>query len=197
MDYTDASRMKALMGANSNASDTLLATIATAVSRAVDRYCTGAMQSDDYFKLETLSNETRYGRGRLCADGMLRVWPRKPVVSAVTALEWKYPTETTWQTLTPALLGPNSFGSALNLTGRAMGVDVRYSYTGGFGAALTTLPADLVDACTVLGVRFFKEAESGLSDSIGVAELGILVYTKAMPVRVIQMLQPYKRITPW
>ncbi len=198
MDYTDASRIKAMMDANSSASDALLATIATAASRAIDRYCAGAQNSDNYFALATISDEIQLGRGLLSApEGLIKVWPHKPIVSAVTAFAWKLPAETSWISETPVLLGNNLVGARFGTSYQIRTLDVKISYTGGYGAAITTLPADLVDAATLLGVRYYKEAQSGLSDSIGVAELGTLVYTKAWPVRVREMLQPYKRIVPW
>jgi hypothetical protein len=37
------------------------------------------------------------------------------------------------------------------------------------------------------------EIKSGLADSIGVAETGMMMYTKAFPVRLVEMLKPYRR----
>ena len=73
-------------------------------------------------------------------------------------------------------------------------VRTKMSYIGGYGATLGELPPDLVEAATVLAVRLYREVKSGLTDTIGVAELGMLAYTKAWPVRVTEMLQPWKRV---
>jgi hypothetical protein len=77
---------------------------------------------------------------------------------------------------------------------------VTISYNGGLGTlsdSAYTIPDDLVDVTTLLAIRFYREAESGLTDAIGVAELAQMVYTKAWPTRVIEMLQPYKRFVGW
>jgi len=71
-------------------------------------------------------------------------------------------------------------------------VQVKISFTGGFNP----LPDDLVNAATLLTIRFYKEVKTGLSDSIGIAELGMLQYTKAFPERLAAMLKPYRRIVP-
>jgi hypothetical protein len=49
----------------------------------------------------------------------------------------------------------------------------------------------------VLAARFYKEAQGGLTDSVGVAELGMIMYTKALPVRFTEMLTKYLRVQPW
>jgi hypothetical protein len=59
------------------------------------------------------------------------------------------------------------------------------------------LPADLIELATLLAARFYKEAETGLNDAIGVAELGTLIYTKAWPIRFVAMLEPFIRRVGW
>ena len=74
---------------------------------------------------------------------------------------------------------------------------VQISYTGGLGTAQTDLPQDLIDLATLMAGRMYKEAQTGLTDAIGVQELGIFVYTKAFPNRAIEILNKYTRVTPW
>jgi hypothetical protein len=49
----------------------------------------------------------------------------------------------------------------------------------------------------VLAARYYREAEGGLTDAMGIVEIGQLVYTKALPARVADMLKPFKRKIPW
>jgi hypothetical protein len=74
---------------------------------------------------------------------------------------------------------------------------VLLSYTGGLGATLADLPADMVEAVTILAIRFYREAESGLLDQMGMAEMGSFVYTKAWPVRVLELSKHYQRYSGW
>jgi hypothetical protein len=74
---------------------------------------------------------------------------------------------------------------------------VQISYTGGYADTFDNLPADLVEAATVLAARYYREAEGGLTDAMGIVEIGQLVYTKALPARVADMLKPFKRKIPW
>ena len=49
----------------------------------------------------------------------------------------------------------------------------------------------------MLALRYWKEAHAGMGDSVGVAELGKLVYTKAIPDEVLRILGPYSWTVPW
>ena len=82
----------------------------------------------------------------------------------------------------------------LVMTGK---VFVLLDYAGGLAATTTDLPDDLQEVATMLSIRYYREAESGLQDSISVAELTQLVYTKAWPVRALDLLRPYMRRTAW
>jgi hypothetical protein len=55
----------------------------------------------------------------------------------------------------------------------------------------------MVEAVTILTARFYREAETGLGDAIGIAELSEMVYTKAWPIRVTDLLTVYKRKAGW
>lgn len=196
MDYTSVALVKEAMLGTESTEDALLARLVTAASRAIDRHCVG-QDATDYFKTETLTDEEIWGQ--INNQGVLRCWPHKPLITGVSALSYRSRPFDTWTEVSTdkfATHGPlvEAWLSSSRITGR---VFVKISYTGGMGAALGNLPADLVEAATLLAARFYKEASTGLSDSIGVAELGTLIYTKAWPVRVREMLKPFKRVTPW
>lgn len=117
-------------------------------------------------------------------------WPPKPVIESVSYLAYRFSPHESWRELDPAKADTFKMSVSWNgVDGRGK-VQVKLSCIGGF----LTLPDDLVNAATLLSVRLYKEVKSGLSDSIGVAELGMLQYTKAFPERMVAMLKPYKRI---
>jgi hypothetical protein len=74
---------------------------------------------------------------------------------------------------------------------------IQATYSGGLATTADTMPEDFQSAVSLLTIRFYREAESGMSDSLGIAEMGMTSYTKAIPVRVQQMLQPYMRQVGW
>ena len=74
---------------------------------------------------------------------------------------------------------------------------VTISYTGGMGASVDALDPNIVDATTVLAIRKYKEERSGMSDVVGVVELGTVSYSKGVPASVERDLAPFKRVTPW
>ncbi len=120
----------------------------------------------------------------------LYCWPRKPKVESVSALSYRFDPRETWQSVTAAYAVVDGYAVSADVSERRGKAQVKISYIGGFN----TLPDDLVNAAVLLAVRFYKEIKSGLTDSIGVAELGTLQYTKALPARVAEMLRSYKRM---
>jgi hypothetical protein len=179
--------------------DTVIAEAITAASRAVDREVTGQVgpDSDDYFKTET---KTLVETGPAMVDmrGNLRVWLRKPYVTSVTALKYRYSGADDWSTATITQVTVTGYfatywGGLL----QAGPVMCLASYAGGIAAAQANLPADLQRAAAILAARYYKEGKAGLGDVIGVAELGTLVYTKAIPLEVLRLLSTYTRPIPW
>jgi len=188
-DYTTLAVVKRTLGSAESADDVLLAELITQASRAIDRFCAG-VNSDNYFAREMLSDVIT--RGRITSDGVLFCWPPKPVIESVSALAYRFSARENWIALDVAGVVINGYsvsGWGVNGSGN---VQVKISFTGGFNP----LPDDLVNAATLLTVRFYKEVKTGLSDSIGIAELGMLQYTKAFPERLAAMLKPYRRIVP-
>ncbi|KPL82654.1 hypothetical protein SE15_11185 [Thermanaerothrix daxensis] len=185
MDYTTIAAVKRALGSGENADDVLLTELITQASRAIDRYCGGG---DNYFVRETLSDVLL--QGLISSDGVLWCWPPKPVIENVSYLAYRISAREDWRELNPA--HAEVFKNSVlyhGVDGKGK-VWVKIAFTGGF----SPLPDDLVNAATLLSVRFYKEIKSGLTDSIGVAELGMLQYTKALPERVQLMLKPYKRV---
>lgn len=185
------------MDSKENAADAILADYITRASRLVDRLCTGVPGVSDYFLAEDIAGEI-VTNGVINYKGDISLYPHKPVITAVTALSYRYRLSQPWTAadITRVSLETDTVRAELNLL-YAENIYVMLSYTGGLGKTLEDLPADFVDAATVLAVRLYKEARSGLGDSIGVAELGTLTYTKAFPLRVQETLENYARIAPW
>lgn len=193
MDYTDLMTVKEALGATELADDALLTRVITAASRMIDRYCVGT-KATDYFAGATVADEL--GSGVISRDSQLYVFPLKPTVSQVLALSYRYGVGQSWTEVdvSDVIINDYQVIAAVDETAPRGVVHTKVSYTGGYGATLSDLPPDLVEASTVLAVRLYREVKSGLTDTIGVAELGMLAYTKAWPVRVTEMLQPWKRV---
>lgn len=199
MDYTTAARVKAHLRISGNGDDALLSVLATAASRAVDRKCAGSQAQDveDYFALETVTDEEI--RALAGGDGVLKCWPRKPVIASVSALAYRGSPLESWTTIETDRIQIEgemvaAWPAATLLAGPRR---VKLTYIGGYAASVDDLPADLVEAVTVLTARYYREAESGITDIIGIVEIGKLKYTKAIPERVVDMLAPYIRRIPW
>jgi hypothetical protein len=195
MDYTTLANVKAALGATASGDDALVGQMITQASRVIDRLCSGSMDSDDYLKSETVSDEIVSGIAG--ANGNILCLPKKPSVTAVSAAAYRYGPLDQWTIVPVDRITFKNYAVTLwaglgGLYGKVQ--QVKISYTGGLGAAVANLPADITNAADLLSVRFYREIKSNLTDSIGVAELGTLQYTKAFPTRVLEMLKPYRRI---
>jgi len=186
-DYTTLASVKRALGSGENADDALLTELIAQASRAIDRICAG-VNHDNYFVRETLSDLVI--QGRIASDGVLLCWPPKPIVESVSALAYRSSARENWITVDVTNVEINGYSVSFRGINGNGKVQVKISFTGGFNP----LPDDLVNAATLLTVRLYKEVKTGLSDSIGVAELGMLQYTKALPERLVAMLKPYRRI---
>ena len=192
-------RVKDELHAKADADDALLALLVTAASRAFDRKCTGAPDAVDYFKLEAVAGEVL--TGQIDADGNIICAPHKPIITAVTSFSYrKNPVETsytvdalrTWANGPLVRAYPTDY--ALRQPSKCQ---VVISYTGGLGATVADLPPDLIELVTLLTARYYREAEGSLGDTIGVAELSTMVYTKAWPTRLVEQMQPFIRHVGW
>ncbi len=213
IDYTTVQRVKDEIHAKATADDALLALLVTAASRAWDRKCTGVPDAHNYFATETIVGEVL--AGQIDREGTIYCYPHKPIITSVSAFGYRRnPVE---QTFTVDAVrtwadGPKVLAYPENLYfPAAWGVpyphnlfmpmpskcQVIISYTGGLGLTTADMPADMQELVTIIAARFYREAEGNLADTIGVAELGTMIYTKAWPVRVIEQMQPYVRKSGW
>jgi len=198
MDYTTSELVKSALHIESTGDDTLIARFVTAASRAIDRYCAGTQNSgsDDYFALETVTDEIL--RGVVDEEGTLHLWPHKSQIASVSALSYRWTpiADYTDAVITRVIADGNAVLAyeSITLRGRPW---AKISYVGGLAADVASLPADFVEVATVLAGRYYREAQTSLDDTIGVTDIGTLIYTKAMPQRIKMMLQPYMRVVPW
>ncbi len=201
MDYVTIERVKAEARITTNTDDTLLAQMITSASRALDRRCTGVSDASahDYFKLEIKTAERL--TGQVNVDGEIICYPHKPVIDSVQAFSFQL---NITETLVPVDLsrvdtdGTKIIAYPTNLYfAYPAKCRVTTSYTGGFSGSAASMPEDLQEICALLAIRFYREAETGLSDAIGIAELGTLQYTKAWPARVESQLDTFIRRQGW
>ncbi len=198
MDYTDLARVEgALRGNNPGAGDVaLLSRLITAASRDIDKHCAGSQLAVDYFKLETVTDDQV--RGRVDVDGTVLCFPHKPVIQSISAVSYRPTPLDNWRSVDPTLA--EIYGGQVRLyvsAVRRASVLVKISYSGGFGVDVASLPENLVEAATVLSARYFREGEGGMTDAVGIAELGVITYTKAWPVRVTRELERFVRPVGW
>lgn len=199
MDYTTLEKVKASMDSQESVQDLILADFITRASRYIDRLCTSEVDVVDYFKAETITDEI-LTNGVINSWGDLAVFPHKPITSSVSAFAYRMSLKAPWITGNTSWISCQKsivvYEGQLDYTDR---IYVKLTYTGGLGADVASLPADLVDLATLMTIRLYKEARSGLGDTIGVAELGTMVYTKAFPTRFLQTLNVgnFMRTAPW
>jgi len=202
MDYTTLERVQFEANIQTADDDDRLEKLITAASRAIDRKITGEStnESDNYLLHETVTNQLL--NGRLDSVGNIICYAHKPVVTDVTAMSYRFKPSENWIAIIPSLVVFNgmrieAWTELDNYS--AQRIFTRITYDGGLAEddEIDELPADIVEAATILTIRFWREAQSGLADSIGVAELGQLIYTKAWPVRVLDILEPFMRRIPW
>jgi len=198
MDYTTLLRVKTAMDSKETTADADLLDYITRASRVIDNLCVGVPGGQNYFGTETIVDEL-LTNGLIDSYGVLRVYPHKPAIQTVSAFSYRFGLTRPWSDVDLARVAPEG-GPLVVYEGNlcySERVYARISYTGGLGLTVDDLPADLVDIATLMAIRLYKEERSGLGDSIGVAELGGMVYTKAIPERVRVVLAAYTRIEPW
>lgn len=200
MDYTTVDRVKSYMDSKEQVIgiDLLLAFFVTVASRQIDKLCTSQNNAIDYFKKEDVVDELLINA--YVSNGILIVYPHKSIVNSVVELSYRIDMRSGWTIadLSIAYADHDSIRFYGNVP-FAEPVFVKVSYNGGLATTTAGLPQDLQDLAALEAVRLYKEARSGLGDSIGVAELGTLQYTKAFPTRLLQSLNTfgYARIARW
>ncbi len=189
------------MGGQETVQDPLLLKFAGIASRDVDHICA---QTDDpecanYFELADVANEV-LTNGVVDNFGHLVCYPHKSTVRSVSALSYSVELQGAPIPVmaNQIIVKPRSvevWGDFSSMRGRPILITI--SYNGGMAAALDDLDPLLVDAATVLAIRKYKEERSGMSDVVGVVELGTVTYTQGIPASVVRDLQYFKRVTPW
>lgn len=197
MDYTTLVLVKEALHIKENPDDALIARLVSAASRAADRICTGSVQAVDYFKFEAVVDEQL--RGVVDAKGKLLCWPHKSKIDSVSALSWRTTPMAEWIAVdSNRLVVDSPRVEAWLTTTRIRGeVFAKVSYSGGHGTQVSELPADFVELVSLIAGRYYREDESGLTDAVGVAELGTINFTKSLPVRARDMIIPYLRRVHW
>lgn len=155
------------------------------------------MDAIDYLKAET-KTETVFGV--VDNKAVVICYPHKPSVTSVTSFAFRKTPMDDLQAVDPSrmfLSGGRIEAFPTTTTVISCRVQITLTYVGGLAAAVADLPADIQEAATITAIRYYREAESGLSDSIGLAEFSTMIYTKAWPIRVLDMLQPYIRTVGW
>lgn len=207
MDYTTPNFVLQAMMSGETADDIsnsqlgLIQRQITAVSRMIDHHCAN-YEIDNYFAKETFTDAQV--NGVISCAGKLVCWPPKPNVVSVSALSVaKFRGGALAQVSVSNVFINRNVVETYNLSLTCVeNPYVLLSYVGGMGEEAgegelpSGLPADVVEAATVLAARFYKESSTGLADTIGIAETGERVYTKAWPVRVLEMLKPFVRTVP-
>lgn len=204
MDYTSLAYLKKELRIESTnvADDSYLTTLIGQASRVVDLLATnGVPNVTDYFTLATVVDEP-FGRSAVVdVNGNLSLWPHKAVVNSVAGINYRWSPLGNWQPFESnrILTSPDSgkvevWTSWGTRPGRLFG---QISYSGGYGPAVTDLPPMVVRLTTLLAGRFYREGEGGLNDVMGVAELGTLVYTKALPQEFKYLIGLIARPVPW
>jgi hypothetical protein len=214
MDYTWLAQVKADAKINETTDDALLATKISEASRAIDRLVTGQEDAVDYFALATVSDEIlNSNRNPIVSQtGLLDFYPHKAIVKSVSAVWVRATPLDAWQAVNTQYCDIMR-GRTVRVYGGSFDPDaiqVKVSYSGGLGTVTSTtsgtppvttvtntLPMDLVELATLLTIRLYREAMGGMSDAIGIAELGTILYSKALPVRAEMFISAYTRIFPW
>ena len=209
MDYTTLTQVLGLIGNGTNPTprptpapydDTVIGAAITAASRSIDRMVTGdsTHRSDNYFMTGTLTDELI--SAQVNRNGDILIFLHKPECSPPSALgyQYRYNPALPWQILNTNLVTVDDYAATVWNGQLAQGpILIKATYAGGLGAATEDLPDDIQRAAAILAARYFKEGKTGLGDVMGIAELGTVVYTKAVPLEVLQILNPYTRPTPW
>ncbi len=197
MDYTTRARVKDEILAAATGQDALIDLLVSAASLAADRHCAGSQEAVDFFKLETVTDEILLGQ--VDVRGRISLWPHKSRIVSVSALAYRSSPLVAWTDVSPSVaeVQPGSRQVIAWTSLKRAQVTLKVTYRGGHAEDTAHLPGDLVEAVTVMAARYFKEGMVGLSDAIGVAELGTLIYSKAMPTRVRNLLKPVVRPVSW
>ncbi len=191
-------------GAPTNAAENaLLRRLITRASRRIDHHCTGrsSLDADNYFLAETKTQERIVGW--LNSYGDLTFYLHKPYITAVTAISYTLDLGAAYNDLTAADLarcwidGSPLITIRMGIVTRPQKVYGKITYAGGLAATVADLPDDIRGAASMLTLRLYRMGETGMSDEVGVTDLGTIIYTTALPIDVADALRDYVRAAPW
>ena len=195
--YTTPEQIKSYLDSTGAADNTLLATCAEAVSRAIDLYC------GQTFYAQTLTDAVL--RGQIDRDGLLRCWPEAPTFQTPTAAAYRIGTSTSWVALStdPTYwdIEARPSGASVRVLGVSLGqwrgqrVQLKLSASCGYASA-AVLPADLAWYATLAAASEYKKREAAGGDATAIPSLGAVTMPRDWPPHVRRGLAPYVREIP-
>lgn len=191
--YATLAQVKLALGTNSTSDDALISQKLEEASRLWDTNPELCSAYPNYFLKEDVLNEVI--PGQVNTEGMILAFPKKSKINSVSKVEYRRSPRESWIEVDPSFVEIDNIKLKIyaNLFSRGS-LTLRISYNGGHSLTPADLPGDIINAVILLTVRLYKEEKTGLSDVIGVAELGTSVYTKALPQRALKHANTYRRM---
>jgi len=172
---------------------TVMASLITGMSRAIDTYCNQAFSTATYTlqSLRTLVDQ----------EGVLACYPPVPSIGSITAADYGGSGGVFTALTTAALdIEDNSFGCVVRTLGSGYGAQrgrrltMRLSYTGGW-ANLAAVPADFEWSMRALCWWAYQK-RSAPGDTTAIPELGVLIVPGTWPPYIRDMFKSYVRWVP-
>jgi hypothetical protein len=194
-DYTTVSNVFSYGNSAGTAVDptneaTLMASLVTAMSRAVDVYCNQIFYQQTYVQ--------QLNRAVVDNDGTLLTYLAVPTLAAPTAADWGGHTFTPLD-LTQVDILPAPIGASLRVNGsfyaqRGTRLQLRLSYVGGW-ADMNAVPADFEWAVRSLCWWAYQKRSAPI-DATAFPDVGMVVVPQAWPPHIKAMLRSYVRAVP-
>lgn len=196
-DYTTPALVFAFGNSAGTATDpvneaTVMASLVTGMSRAIDSYCGQAFSQATY--------AAQVLRAQVDQEGVLTCYPAVPEISAISSADYGGGGQYTTLQTSALDIEQNSFGCVVRTFGGVYGaqrgrrVVIRLSYTGGW-ANLAAAPADFEWAMRSLCWWAYQK-RSAPSDKTAIPDLGVLIIPGSWPPHIKQMFKPYVRWVP-
>ncbi len=217
-DYSNPAQVKAQPGITGTGSDTVIASLITAASRAIDNFCN---RPEGFVADETASIRYYVGRGKpwLFVDDIATASSLAVAVKDAIGDEedeyvaWIVGTvgTTTGADVFPATGDPSRPDfNHLPYTMLVIGQNGDYSiFPDGSGAGgipmvkvtarwgyATTTPAPIEQACITQVCRWLARGQSKWADTLGSAEMGIMIYRKVLDPDIEFMLVEGRYVRP-
>jgi hypothetical protein len=198
MAYASVAELRAELGKTDTGDDATLARLLDAATRNIDDAC----NRPDGFVADTKATARTYpgsNRGWLRIDECVSVDTVQVKPSSISAYEeWDdsdyltcagderfpdYNPLVKGKPITALRIDPNGDYSVFHRDGTYPTVEV----TAKWGYA-TLVPPTVKTACIMQAVRWYKRLQSGMSDTLAGAEMGILMYTQALDPDIKRLL---------